>query len=389
MKPANSVLSGYGVTVFETMSRLAMECGSINLGQGFPDDLGPENLRRAAAEAVIEGPNQYPPMMGIPELRQSVAEHNKRFYGLDVDWQTETLVTSGATEALNDCLMALIEPGDEVILIEPLYDCYLPLVERAGGVPKFVRIEPPDWALSEEALRAAFSEKTKLILLNTPHNPAAKVFGRDELETIAALVREFDTYAVCDEVYEHILFEGRTHVPLMTFDGMRERTVRIGSAGKTFSMTAWKVGYVTAPANLIGPISKAHQFVTFTTPRNLQSAVALGLMQDDAYFESLSGDLETKRDRIAKGLADIGFEIMATEGTYFLSVDIRSVGFEGSDVQFCEHITREAGVTAIPLSAFYPTGGPNHFVRFCFSKQDAVLDAAVDKLRDHFKGGSP
>jgi len=275
-----------------------------------------------------------------------------------------------------------------VILIEPLYDCYLPLVERAGGVPKFVRIEPPDWALSEEALRAAFSEKTKLILLNTPHNPAAKVFGPDELETIAALVREFDAYVVCDEVYEHILFDGRSHVPLMTLDGMRERTVRIGSAGKTFSMTAWKVGYVTAPPNLIGPISKAHQFVTFTTPRNLQSAVAMGLTQDDAYFESLSGDLEKKRDRIAEGLADIGFEIMATEGTYFLSVDIRSIGFEGTDVEFCEHITRDAGVTAIPLGAFYPTGGPDHFVRFCFSKQDAVLDAALGKLRDHFKGGS-
>ncbi|MDD9879155.1 MAG: aminotransferase [Magnetovibrio sp.] len=384
MKPANSVLSGYGVTVFETMSRLAIETGAINLGQGFPDDNGPENLRRLAADAVVDGPNQYPPMMGVPELRQAVAAHNQRFYGLDVDWQTEVMVTSGATEALADCLLALIEPGDEVVLIEPLYDSYLPMVRRAGGIPKLVRVEPPDWALPRDALEAAFSEKTKLILFNSPQNPAAKVYDADELAFIAELVERFDAYAVCDEVYEHIVFDGARHIPLMTLPGMRERCVRIGSAGKTFSMTAWKVGYMTAPAHLLGAIAKAHQFVTFTTPTNLQRAVAAGLEQDDAYFETLTAEQQAKRDRIKAGLEAAGFETMHAGGTYFLSVDIRSVGFDGDDVQFCEHIIREAGVAAIPLSAFYSDGDVRHFVRFCFCKRDAVLDEAAAALEDHF-----
>ncbi len=384
MKPANSIFSNTGVTVFETMSRLAMECQSINLGQGFPDELGPEILRRKAAEAVIEGPSQYPPMMGLPELRQAVADHNKRFYGLDVDWQTETMVTSGATEAICDCLMALIEPGDEVVLIEPLYDCYLPMVRRAGGIPKLVRVEPPNWDLPRQRLSDAFTEKTKLILFNSPHNPAAKVYDRDEVQFIADLVLKHDAYAICDEVYEHILFDGRKHIPLMMLDGMRDRCVRIGSAGKTFSMTAWKVGYVTAPPNLLTPISKAHQFVTFTTPRNLQSAVAYGLQQDDAYFTALAGDLEAKRDLIANGLSDAGFAIMNVGGTYFLSVDIRSVGWDGDDVDFCETITREAGVTAIPMSAFYQDADINHFARFCFSKNDVVLTEACERLKRYF-----
>ncbi len=384
MKPANSIFSNTGVTIFETMSRLAMETGAINLGQGFPDDLGPENLRQFAAHAVIEGPSQYPPMMGIPELRQAVAAHNKRFYDLDVDWQSEVMITSGATEALTDCMLALIEPGDEVVLIEPLYDCYLPMVKRAGAIPKLVRIEPPHWNLDLDALSAAFSDKTKLILLNSPHNPAAKVFTTKELQAIADLVIKHDAYAVCDEVYEHITFDGLKHTPLMTFPGMRERTVRIGSAGKTFSMTAWKVGYLTAPANLLTPISKAHQYVTFTTPRNLQAAVAEGLAQDDAYFSSLASDLQSKRDRIAAGLKDIGFEVMDSEGTYFISVDIRSVGFGGDDVGFCEMIAREAAVAGIPLSAFYQAADVDHFVRFCFSKQNDILDAALEKLKAHF-----
>ena len=384
MKPTNSLFAQTGVTVFETMSRLAMETGAINLGQGFPDDLGPENLRRAAADAIMQGPNQYPPMLGLPEMRQAVAEHGRRFYGLDVDWQRETMVTSGATEAISDCLMALIEPGDEVVLIEPLYDCYLPLVRRAGGIPKLVRIEPPHWELPREALSQAFSANTKLILLNTPHNPAAKVFSRDDLQLIADLMIEYDTYAVCDEVYEHILFDQREHVSLITLPGMRDRCIKIGSAGKTFSMTAWKVGYLTAAPELLTPISKAHQFTTFTTPRNFQTAVAIGLMQESTYFEELSDNLQSKRDRLAAGLETVGFKVLPTEGTYFLSVDIRSVGFTNGDVEFCQTLTREAGVAAIPLSAFYQAGEVKHFARFCFSKQDSVLDAAIEKLGDFF-----
>jgi N-succinyldiaminopimelate aminotransferase len=384
MKPTNSIFAKTGVTVFETMSQLAMEVGAINLGQGFPDDVGPENLRQAAANAVIEGPSQYPPMMGLPELRQAVAAHNKRFYGLDVDWQTEVMITSGATEALTDCLLALIEPGDEVVLIEPLYDCYLPMVKRAGGIPKLVRIAPPKWELDIQAIADAFSDKTKLILLNSPHNPSGKVFTNDELQTISDLVIKHDAYAVCDEVYEHIIYDEVQHKPLMTFDGMRDRTIRIGSAGKTFSMTAWKVGYMTAPANLLTPISKAHQYVAFTTPRNFQTAVAVGLTQDDAYFTGLATDLQVKRDRIGSGLQSAGFDVLPTGGTYFISVDIRSVGFDGNDVTFCEMIAREAGVAGIPLSAFYQDGEVDQFVRFCFSKQNDILDQAAAKLKNFF-----
>ena len=257
MKPANAILSAYRTTIFTVMSALAEEHGAINLGQGFPDEEGPEDIRRIAAEAVRDGPNQYPPMLGLPALREAVADVNKRFYGLNVDWQTEVMVTSGATEALADCFLGLINPGDEVVLMEPLYDSYLPVVRRAGGVPRLVRMAPPDWALPQDALEAAFSEKTKLLVLNSPHNPAGKVFSSEELVFIARLLERFDAYAVCDEVYEHLVFDGRAHVPLMTLPGMRERTLRIGSAGKTFSATGWKVGYITAAPPLLAAAAKA------------------------------------------------------------------------------------------------------------------------------------
>ena len=380
MKPANSVLSGLGTTVFEVMSRLAMEHDAINLGQGFPDRDGPEDVRRAAAEAAVEGPNQYPPMMGLPELRQAVADHSKRFYGLDVDWRSEVMVTSGATEALASCLFGLLEPGDEAVLIEPLYDSYLPIVRRAGAIPKLVRLEPPDWRLDREALAAAFSDRTKLILLNSPMNPASKVFDADELGLIAELVVAHDAYAVCDEVYEHLLFDGRAHVPLMTWPGMRGRALRIGSAGKIFSLTGWKVGWVVAAPEALATVAKAHQFLTFTTPPNLQRAVAQGLAKDDAYFTGLAGAMERSRDRLAAGLADVGFEVNDAAGTYFISADFRPLGFTGDDVEFCRHITVEGGVTAVPLSAFYDTGDVRHFARFAFCKQDVVLDEAVARL---------
>ena len=386
MKQANNILSGYGTTVFEVMSRLAIEHQSINLGQGFPDEDGPEDVRQVAADALMAGPNQYPPMLGIPELRQAVAAHGQHHYGLDVDWQTEVMVASGATEVLTGCMLGLIEPGDEVVLIEPLYDCYLPIIRRAGGVPKMVRIEPPDWTLPREALAAAFSGKTKLILLNNPMNPAAKVFTNDELSFIAELVIAHDAYAVCDEVYEHIAFDGRGHTPLMTLPGMRDRAIKIGSAGKTFSLTGWKVGYATATPEVLAPIAKAHQFVTFTTPPNLQKAVAYGLGKDDAYFQGLSDEMQAKRDRFAVGLNKLGFGVIDCQGTYFMFADFRPLGFDGDDVAFCQHITTEAGVTAVPVSAFYLENGPKHFVRFCFSKKNEVLDAAIDRLEKHFKG---
>ena len=386
MKAANSILSSYGTTVFEVMSRLAQEHDAINLGQGFPDQDGPEDLRRVAAEALLAGPNQYPPMLGIPELRQAVAAHNARFYGLEVDWQRQVMVTSGATEALAACLFGLIEPGDEVILIEPLYDCYLPMVRRAGGIPRLVRIAPPDWRLPKEALAAAFSAKTKLILLNSPMNPAAKVFDAAELGLIAEFLVKHDAYALCDEVYEHILFDGLRHVPLMSLPGMAERCLRIGSAGKTFSLTGWKVGYITAAAELLSPVAKAHQFVIFTTPPDLQKAVAFGLGKDEAYFQGLSREMQAKRDRIAAGLEGVGFQVIACQGTYFITADFRPLGFTGDDVAFCRHITTEARVTAVPVSAFYQEGDLDHFVRFCFCKRDEVLDEAIARLAKLFGG---
>ncbi len=384
MKSGNAILSSYGTTIFTVMSQLAMDHDAINLGQGFPDEDGPLDIRKTAAQVLIDGPNQYPPMMGVPDLRQAVAEANKRFYGLDVDWQSEVMVTSGATEALADCLFGLIEPGDEVVMIEPLYDSYLPIVRRAGGIAKLVRIEPPTWQLPKEDLAAAFSDKTKLILLNSPHNPAGKVFNLDELSFIAGLMEKHDAYAVCDEVYEHLAFDGHPHIPLMTLPGMRDRCLRIGSAGKTFSVTGWKIGYITGAADVLSSVAKTHQFNTFTTPPNLQIAAAFGLRKDDDYFDGLAADLQAKRDRLSKGLAAIGFKVLESAGTYFLTVDFRPLGFNGNDEEFCRHITTEARVTAVPVSAFFQAADVDHFARFCFCKGDGLLDEAIARLARHF-----
>ena len=384
MKNTNAILGGQGTTIFEVMSALAAEHGAINLGQGFPDTDGPEDIRRVAADAIIEGPNQYPRMLGLPELRSAVAEHDRRFYGLDVDPDREVMVTSGATEALADCLFGLIEPGDEVVLMEPVYDTYLPIVRLAGGVPRIVRLEPPDWALSEASLEGAFSPATKLIVLNSPHNPVGKVFSDGELDLIARLLTRFDAYAVCDEVYEHLVFDGARHRPLITMPGMRERCLRVGSAGKTFSLTGWKVGYVIAAPALLAVAGKAHQYLTFTTAPNLQRAVAYGLGKDDAYFASLADEMAKKRDRLIGGLASVGFDVMGSAGTYFVCADFRSLGFNGTDEAFCRHITEDAGVAAVPLSAFYEKGDVDRFVRFCFCKRDQVLDEAVARLGRHF-----
>jgi len=384
VKPGNAVLSGYGTTVFEVMSRLAQEHNSVNLGQGFPDGNGPEDVVEAAAEYLRNGVNQYPSMMGIPDLREAVAAHAKHFYDLEFDWAREVMVTSGGTEALASALFGLIEPGDEVVLIEPLYDCYLPIVRRAGAIPKLVRLEPPGWELPRAALAEAFTDNTKLVLMNSPMNPCAKVFTLDELEFIAGLVIAHDAYAVCDEVYEHLAFDGRPHIPLITLPGMRERAVRVQSAGKIFSLTGWKIGMISAAPDLLMPIAKAHQFLTFTTPPNLQAAVAYGLGKDDGYFAGLNADMQARRDRLGAGLAEIGFDVIPCEGTYFITTDFRPLGFNGDDVEFCRHITVEAGVTAVPVSAFYQGDGIDHFARFAFCKEDASLDEALRRLAAHF-----
>jgi aspartate/methionine/tyrosine aminotransferase len=387
LKPTNTILGEYGTTIFTVMSALATEHKAINLGQGFPDTDGPSDILAEAERATKEGPNQYPPMMGIPELRQAAAQHSKSFYDIDLDWETQTLVTSGATESIAACLFGLVEPGDEVVMIEPLYDCYLPIVRRAGGIPKLVRISPPGWKLPYAELEAAFSDKTKLILLNTPTNPAAKVYTKEELEFIAGLMKKYDTYAICDEVYEHLTYDGRPHIPLMTLPGMGGRCIRISSAGKTFSMTGWKVGYSVGAPKLIEAAAKAHQFLTFTTPPNLQKAVAYGLSKDAEYFKSLGADMQAKRDRFGEGLRKIGFDVMDSQGTYFLTVDYRPLGYKGNDVDFCKHQTTEAGVAAVPFSPFYRDGtasGVDHFARFCYCKKNSLLDEALERLGNHF-----
>ncbi|QCO04671.1 aminotransferase [Azospirillum argentinense] len=384
MKSGNAILSSYGTTIFEVMSRLSDEHKAINLGQGFPDERGPADVLDVAAKAILEGWNQYPPMMGTPELRQAVAAHGKRFYGLDIDWKTEVMVTSGATEALTASLLGLINPGDEVVLFQPMYDSYLPIVRLAGGVPRFVSLKAPDWSFTRADLEAVFSPKTKLVLINDPLNPAAKVFTRAELELLAEFVQRFDAFAVCDEVYEHIIFDGLAHIPLMTLPGMRDRCLKIGSAGKTFSLTGWKVGYVTGAPHLLQPVVKAHQYITFTTPPNLQAAVAYGLGKDDAYFTGLATGLQAKRDRLADGLRAVGFEVLPSAGTYFVVADVSPFGFDGNDEDFCRHLTAEAGVTAIPVGAFFVEDAPRSFIRFCFSKKDEILDGAVERLSAYF-----
>ena len=375
----NSIFADLPTTIFETMSRLARETGAVNLGQGFPDDPGPEDVRRKAAQAVLDGWNQYPPMLGLPELRQAVADHYARFQDLAID-PAEVMVTSGATEAIAGALLALIEPGDEVVLFQPLYDAYLPLVLRAGGVPRFVRLEPPHWRLTAQALEAAFSPRTKVVLFNNPLNPAATVFSDAELALLAEACVRHDAIAVCDEVWEHIVFDGRGHRPLMALPGMRERTVKIGSAGKIFGMTGWKVGFVMAAPGLMRVLSKAHQFLTFTTPPNLQSAVAYGLGKEEAWFLGMRADLQRSRDRFAAGLVRCGFAVLPSQATYFINVDLAASGIDEPDAAFAERLVRDFGVAAIPVSAFYAQDAVTSVLRFCFAKRDTVLDAALERL---------
>ena len=386
MKTPSTLLSAQSTTIFTVMSALALEHDAINLGQGFPDTEGPHEIVDAAQRFLGDGRNQYAPLAGLPELRAAVAAANARFYGLTVDPASEVVVTSGATEALFASLAALVDPGDEVVLIEPLYDTYLPALRMLGAVPRIVRLRPPEWSLPLDELAAAFGPRTKAILLNSPMNPCGKVFSTAELDALAALLVEHDAYAVCDEVYEHLLFDGARHVPLMTRPGMRERCLRIGSAGKTFSLTGWKVGYVTAAPALALLVARAHQNLVFATPPNLQRAVAVGLGMDDEYFAGLAGALQDRRDRLARGLEELGFAVLPSGGSYFLVVDIRSVGFD-DDVAFCREMTERAGVTAIPVSAFYAADPPRHLVRLAFCKRETVLDEALARLKRYLGGG--
>jgi len=366
-------------TIFEKMSARARETGAINLGQGFPDAQGPEEILRAAADALLTRSNQYPPMAGIAELREAVAAHYARHQGLDLIAQ-EVIVTSGGTEAIAASLLALVRPGDEVLALAPLYDAYLPLIERAGGVARVLRLTPPDWRIGRDALEAAVTESTRFLLMNNPVNPTGIALRDEELALLAAFCVEHDLIAICDEVWEHVTFDGIAHKPLIGFPGMRDRTVKIGSAGKIFSLTGWKVGWMCAAPPIATLLAQAHQFVTFTTAPNLQWAVAEGLAKPEGWFADMRSGYQASRDRLAEGLRATGYVVNSSAATWFVTVDLAASGIAMDDVTFCERIIDEAGVAAIPISAFYPAEPVTHLVRLCFSKADEVLDQAVTRL---------
>ena len=373
-----------GTTIFAEMSALALTTGSVNLGQGFPDTDGPAEVAAAAAAAIMEGRgNQYPPGPGIPELRHAVAAHQKRFYGVDLDPDTEVLVTAGATEGIAAAMIALLEPGDEAIAFEPYYDSYAACVAMAGAARVPVTLRPPAFRPDLAALRAAITPRTRLLLLNTPHNPTGAVFSRAELTEIAALACQHDLLVVSDEVYEHLIFEGE-HVPIATLPGMRERTVTISSAAKTFSFTGWKIGWVTGTPELVTAVRTAKQFLTYVTGGPFQYAVAQALALPDAYFAAISADLRGKRDLLCAGLAEVGFEVYQPAGTYFVTTDIRPLG-ETDGMDFCRRLPEQAGVVAIPSSVFYDNQAAGRSqVRFAFCKREEVLREAITRLaRNH------
>src|SRR3569833_1813256 len=348
-----TIFSDLPVTIFEVMSQLARAHDAIILGQGFPEAPGPEDIRRKAADAVLNGYNQYPSMMGLPELRQAIASHYAQWHGVAFDPMSEVMVTSGATEALAGAILGLVGAGDEVVVFQPFFDAYVPLIRRAGGIPRFVRLEPPFWRLSEEALRAAFTPKTKFVIFNNPLNPAAVVYPREDLELLARFCQEFDAVAICDEVWEHIVFDGRAHIPLIAIPGMRERTVKIGSAGKIFAQTGWKVGFVCAAPELLRVLVFVFLFLAFTTAPNLQVAGAYGLGKPGAFFDEMRRDLQRSRDRLTDGLKAVGLPVLASQGSYFLNVDLAPLGLNETDEDFCKRGVVEHKVASFLVSSFF------------------------------------
>jgi N-succinyldiaminopimelate aminotransferase len=379
MTAQNPLYADMGTTIFEAMSARARASGAINLGQGFADGRGPEAVLQAGAKALLEKSNQYPPMAGLPELRVAVADHYARHQGLNLSAE-EVIVTSGATEALAAAIFACVQPGDEVICFQPLYDAYVPLIRQAGGVPRFVRLEPPHWKIDPAALEAAVSAKTRVLLLNNPLNPAATMSSAEELAMLADFCVSHDLVAICDEVWEHVTFDGARHLPLIGFPGMRDRTVKIGSAGKIFALTGFKVGWMCAAPALARTVSKAHQFLAFTTPPNLQWAVAEGLTTQDNWVQQARHRFQHGRDRLRAGLESAGLRTLPSAATYFLSVDLPASGIALDDVTFANRLLDEAGVASIPVSAFYAQDVVTSVVRFCFVKDDATLDAAIERI---------
>jgi N-succinyldiaminopimelate aminotransferase len=369
-------------TIFTTMSALAVRTGALNLGQGFPDRDGPEPVIERAIEAMRGGRNQYAPGPGVPELRQAVARHQRRRYGIDLDPDTQVVVTAGATEAIAAAVLALVNPGDEVVVTEPYYDSYLANIEMAGGVrrPVTLRRTGEGFRLDLGALRATVTDRTVLLLVNTPHNPTGAVFDEAERAALAEVAVRHDVVVVVDEVYEHLLYDGRRHVPLATLPGMADRTLSISSAGKSFSFTGWKVGWVTGPAELVATVQSAKQWLTFTNAAPLQPAVAYALDHESAYVEGLAAELEVKRDLLCAGLADLGLDPVRSEGTYFALSDVSSLGW-ADGMEFCLALPERAGVVAIPAQAFYDdVDAGRHLVRWAFCKDTAVLEEALERL---------
>jgi N-succinyldiaminopimelate aminotransferase len=377
----NSALAGMGTTIFAEMSALAVETGSINLGQGFPDTDGPAEVAKAAAAAVLAGRgNQYPPGAGIPELRAAISAHQQRFYGLDVDPDTEVLVTAGATEAVAAAMLALLEPGDEVIALEPYYDSYAACIAMAGARRVPVTLRAPEFRPDLDALRDAITPRTRLILLNTPHNPTGMVATRQELSAIASLVIEHDLLVVTDEVYEHLIYEGE-HIPIASLPGMRERTVTISSGAKTFSFTGWKVGWVTGTAELVAAVRTAKQFLTFVSSGPFQYAIAAGLALPESFYSGLADSMHRKRDLLAAGLREAGFDVFTSHATYFVTTDIAALG-EADGMAFCRGLPARCGVVAVPNVVFYDHQSVGRSqVRFAFCKRDDVLRDAAARLR--------
>ena len=373
-------MQGFGSTIFAEMSALAVEHGALNLGQGFPDTDGPQEVLDAAKAAIDGGRNQYPPGAGVPELLDAIAVHQKRFYGLDVDPRREVLVTVGATEAIAATILALCEPGDEVVTFEPYYDSYAASIALAGAVRRTSVLRFPDFAVDEESLRAAFSSRTRLVLLNTPHNPTGKVFTRAELDLICSLARQHDAWVVTDEVYEHLVFDGLEHVPVATLPGMGERTLTISSAGKTFSTTGWKVGWVSGPARAVSAVRTVKQFLTYVGSGPFQPAVAVGLGLGDGVYAGLSRSLQGKRDLLVAALRDIGLSVSVPSGTYFVVADAARLGATDA-LEFCRALPALAGVAAVPVSVFHDDAdAARTLVRFAFCKRDEVLREAAARL---------
>ena len=375
----NPLFEQMKTSVFERMSNLAVQRGAVNLGQGFPDFGWPDEILDTAAKALKDGSNQYPPSRGLPALREAVAEHYSRHQGLALT-ADHVCITSGATEALSAAILATVKPGDEVILLTPAYDSYAPMVRSAGGVVREVALSPPAWRIDPAALEAAIGSKTVAIIFNNPHNPAGRMFERDELEALARIAREHDLIVISDEVWEHIVLGDEPFVPLATLPGMAERTIKIGSAGKIFSLTGWKVGWMVGSTELAGIVARAHLFINFSTPPNLQSAVAYGLKAGDPWIAAMRPRFTRARDRLAGGLSDAGFRILGGGATYFLCVDLAASGIDMDDEGFAAAAVEQAGVATIPLSAFAADDPPRHLVRLCFAKKDETIDAGIENM---------